>query len=58
MDMLTFSEAPTEVAAKAKEVCAMFALEAKSKDIDLRLEMSPSMSQLPIVETDPVRLGE
>lgn len=59
MDMLQFFKTPVDIKAKALEVVNMFALEAKSKDIELDLDTShPSLKQMPIVDTDPTRLGQ
>lgn len=59
METLKLSFAPTDVVAKAKEIAKMFALDAKAKDIELVCDTShPSLQAVPIVSTDPTRLGQ
>lgn len=59
MDTLKLSFAPTDVVGKAREIAKMFALEAKSNDIELICDTSHrSLQVVPFVSTDPTRLGQ
>ncbi|WVQ73808.1 hypothetical protein IAR50_003389 [Cryptococcus sp. DSM 104548] len=60
LEMLSLHDIEVNLLKEARKVSSIFASEAKMKQVDLTLEFGPTIekSQVLLIKTDPVRLGQ